>query len=222
MHVEIPKSKFSSFKEFAGEYAMIVVSIATALALEHGVQSYHHKHEAELAAQRMDKELRANLAEIDKAGKHNSEQAQKLAKLCDTLLKDMQAKTPDSVTMQHFRAQTAEDFGLSLLTASLSRDAWDVAVANQSASWLDASALQRYSGAYSAIRDAQGTGSVGFIFMNGPEMLRTMSDLQLGTITPRNLYYSMRQMLASYQNANANMRTLKTELNKAIDVKAAS
>jgi len=39
MHVEVPKSH--SFKEFAGEYVMIVVSILTALALENGVHRYH-------------------------------------------------------------------------------------------------------------------------------------------------------------------------------------
>ncbi len=222
MHVEVPKSKFSSFKEFAGEYAMIVVSIGTALALEHGVQSWHHKHEAELAAGRMESELRANLAEIEKVGKHNSEQGKRLNMLSEALLKDLQAKVPDQVAIQHFNAQNKDDFGINLHTATLSRDAWDVAVANQSASWLDAATLQRYSSAYAAIRDAQAFSNTGFIFMNGPDMMRTMSDLQMGTITARNLYYSMRQMLASYAITNQNLRTLKAELNKALDKKALS
>jgi hypothetical protein len=48
MHFEVPKAK--SFKEFGGEYLMIVISIATALALEHSVQTWHRRHMAEQAA----------------------------------------------------------------------------------------------------------------------------------------------------------------------------
>ena len=49
MHFEVPKSK--SLREFGGEYLMIVISIATALGIEHMVQTVHHRHKAEEAAQ---------------------------------------------------------------------------------------------------------------------------------------------------------------------------
>ena len=69
MHVELPKAK--KFKEFGGEYVMIVISIITALGLEHAVQSYHHRHLAHEASVRIEAELRSNLAELDDAITHN-------------------------------------------------------------------------------------------------------------------------------------------------------
>jgi hypothetical protein len=48
MHFEVPKAK--KFKEFGGEYVMIVISILTALALEQGLEALHHRHLAHEAA----------------------------------------------------------------------------------------------------------------------------------------------------------------------------
>lgn len=219
MHVEIPKSKFASLREFAGEYAMIVVSIATALALEHGVQRWHQTHQAEDAARRMEQELRANLVEVDKAGKFNADHFKELQKLRMGVRKDMQANAPDNVIRKHFDTLSKGNFGFSLQTPTLSRDAWDVAVANQSASWLDAATLQRYSSAYAAIRDAQASTNVGLMFLGGPELVRTLSEIELGTISPRNLYFTLQQAEASYQTTNDNLRALKKELNKALSAK---
>lgn len=216
MHVEIPKSRFASFREFAGEYAMIVVSIAAALALEHGVQRWHQAHLAEDAMRRMDKELRANLAEVEKVGKYNADHFKDIEKLRASVLKDMRANAPDDAIRKHFNTLSKGDFGFSIQTPTLSRDAWDVAVANQSASWLDAATLQRYSGAYAAIRDLQSSNNLGLMFVNGPELVRRFSEIELGTITARDLYLTLQQAEASYQATNDNLRTLKKELNKAL------
>ena len=70
MHFEVPKAK--SFKEFGGEYLMIVVSIVTALALEHGVQTWHHHRIAAEAAAKIDQELREDAGNVAEVAKHNA------------------------------------------------------------------------------------------------------------------------------------------------------
>ena len=79
MHFEVPKA--SSFKEFGGEYLMIVISIITALALEHGVQTLHHRHLAHEAGTRIDAEIQANVRELDQVLTHNTAELTKLQAL---------------------------------------------------------------------------------------------------------------------------------------------
>ena len=69
MHFEVPKSK--KLKEFGGEYVMIVISILTALALEHAVQTIHHKHLAHEAADKIEAELRLNAKDVQTVLAHN-------------------------------------------------------------------------------------------------------------------------------------------------------
>lgn len=79
MHVEVPKKgALASFKAFAGEYAMIVVSILTALALEHAAQSWHRSHLAHEAERRIEAELAENLKELREAREHNAKQLHRL------------------------------------------------------------------------------------------------------------------------------------------------
>lgn len=164
MHFEVPKSK--KLREFASEYVMIVISIATALALEHIVQTQHHRHLAEEAAQRMQVELSATLAEVDKVAAHNNAQIALNDKLREAVLKDIRDKVPDSTAMANFYTASKGSFNLSVQVPSYKHEAWDVAVANQSASWMKPADLQRYSSAYSAVRDSQQLSTVGMSFLS--------------------------------------------------------
>jgi len=214
MHFEVPKSK--KLREFASEYVMIVISIATALALEHVVQTQHHKHLGEEAAERMQAELRATLDEVAKVSAHNKAQIVLNDKLREAVLKDILDKVPDKTAMLNFFNASKGEFSISVQVPSYKHEAWDVAVANQSASWMKAEELQRYSSAYSAIRDSQQLSTVGMNFLSGSDYLRTMAELQMGTSNPRDLYQMLSRMSFSYQQINNSLRELKEQLDKAV------
>jgi hypothetical protein len=217
MHFEVPKSKFASIREFAGEYLMIVVSIGTALLLEHTVQTVHHRHLAEEAAHRMEAETRDNIAELDRTSKTNRAEAQKLGKLRDALLKDIQDNVSDKIALGHFGVESKHSISLNMVLPSLRHEAWDVAVANQSASWMQPEVLQRYSGAYASVRDLQLAGSTTMSFLNGPQLIRTMTDLQLGSGTPpRDLMYALNQMIMSYTLLSSQATEISAQLKKAL------
>ncbi len=221
MHFEVPKSKFESIREFAGEYLMIVVSIGTALLLEHTVQTIHHRHLAEEAAQRMDAELRANLMEMETIRKHNLEEGKQLSELRDGLLKDIEDKTPEPLVVKHFMVAAKGSLSLSLQSPTLKHEAWDVAVANQSASWMDPALLLRYSSAYASVRDMQLAANTSMTFLNGPQMIKTMTDLQMNTAVPHEMMYTLNQMISSYQMVNNTVRDISNELKKAVPAQAA-
>jgi hypothetical protein len=214
MHFEVPKSK--SLREFGGEYLMIVISIATALALEHLVQTQHHKQLAQEAAERMQVELRSTLTEVDQVVAHNKAQIDIANALRVDVLKDIEAKVPELKAMQKFHDAAKGTFTVSLHIPSYKHEAWDVAVANQSASWLKPAELQRYSSAYGAIHDSQQLSSVGMNFAGGPEMLKTLSDLEMHSATPRDVYYLLKRLVFSYEQINGSLADLREKLVKAV------
>lgn len=214
MHFEVPKSK--RLREFASEYVMIVISIATALVLEHVVQTQHHKHLAEEAAQRMQTELRATLAEVEKVSQHNKEQIALNDKLRAAVLKDILDKVPDKTAMQNFFSASKGTFNLSIQMPSYKHEAWDVAVADQSASWMKPDDLQRYSSAYSAARDSQQLATVGMSFLTGSDYLKIFSELKMGTSNPRDVYQMLSRMSFCYEQINNSLRDLKEQLDKAV------
>ena len=217
MHFEVPKSK--SLREFFGEYFMIVISIGTALGLEYLVQTQHHKHLAQEAAQRMQEELRATLQDLDKARTRNKTEIDTIRKLQELLLKDIEKKTPEQEAMKNFNVASEGKFGIHLMVPTLKHEAWDVAVANQSASWMAAGELQRYSAAYAALRDTQQETAIGMNFLQGAQMLKTFSDLEMGSGTPKELFYTLNQMKFSYQQVNNSLSDLRKNLATALELK---
>lgn len=215
MHVEVPKPKFSSLREFAAEYLMIVISIGTALALEHAVQSWHHRHLAEEARQRMDVEIQQNTQQIIKDLEHNKTEMQALAKLHAGLLHDIKAKVPDAQAIAHLTSLTKGNLGFSLNSPTTSHDAWDVAVANQSASWLEPAELQRYSRTYALFRDMAAVTTMSVSMFNGAQMMKTASDLQMGTAKPGEVLFTITSMQGSYAVVINELSRMSKELEAA-------
>ena len=215
MHFEVPKSKH--LKEFAGEYLMIVISILTALALEHGAQSLHHHTLAQQATEKIDAEIRTNVDELTKVINHNEKRSQELQVIRKAMLADIKGGTMnDEALMKHIVDKYEGAFSLSLQTPTLRREAWEVAVANQSVSWMDSSHLKRYSAAYALMRDIQSlAGGGAAMFIDRPHLLDVLSNVQMGVSNPREVYRMVNQEIASYQSANGNLRELQTELAKS-------
>jgi hypothetical protein len=212
MHFEVPKAK--SFREFGGEYLMIVISILTALALEHGVQTWHHRHVAELASVKIDQELRANAEDVAAVQEHNEAEMRKLEAIARELRTGIVDKVDDAVLMKRLAGEWRDSFILSIKSPTLRREAWDAAVASQAASWMTDEALERYSGVYARMREVQ---AIEFGSNGGMDISRyrdTMSNLEMGQGDPRDIYRTLKQMISAY-NSNGNLNGLRQALKKA-------
>jgi len=214
MHFEVPKSK--KLKEFGGEYVMIVISILTALALEHTVQAIHHKQLAHEAAEKIETELRLNAQEVNKVLVHNERDLQEIKRVRAELVQGIRDKVPDDVLMAHFKSDWKAGVVLSINTPTLRHEAWDAAVANQAVTWMPDEQLQRYVTAYAALRDVQALSTIGGTnFIDGPRMLNTLSDLETGEATPRDMLRILSQIRSGYSSIDGNLQSLLKDLPKA-------
>jgi hypothetical protein len=216
MHFEVPKAK--KFKEFGGEYVMIVISILTALALEHGVQTWHHRHLAHEAAEKMNVELRATIKEVNAALEHNEKKRQTLHQVREQLLAGIRAKTSDAELMKRYAQEWAEMMRLDLNTPTLHREAWEAAVANQAVTWMTREQLENYAVAYGAIRDTSSiTYNGAMSFMDVPRLLDTIGRAQMGTANPQEIYLLSYRMVTAYDNLDGNLKSLNKLLEAVVN-----
>jgi hypothetical protein len=220
MHFEVPKAK--KWKEFSSEYLMIVVSIITALGLEHAVQAYHHRHLAHEAGERIEAELRDNMAEVDRSIKHNQERQRRIGEAREDFLRDLKGGSSDKVAIGRMLKQNGEALNLSVVTPTLRHEAWDVAVANQAASFIEPQQLQRYAALYAQMRDvdalAKGGGNRLY---DGPGLINLFSDLELGQAAARDVARVMRQVESAYASTDSNLVELRKDLAKAFPLTSA-
>jgi hypothetical protein len=216
MHFEVPKAK--KFKEFGGEYVMIVISILTALALEHGVQSWHHRHLAHAAAEKLQIELRDNIKQVNEVLAYNEPKRQALRQVRDQMLADMRAKTGDAGLMRRFEQEWQSTVRLNIQRPSLRREAWEAAVANQAVTWMPREALERYAGVYGWIRD---TASFSYgssqAFLDGPRLRDMMSNVQMGSSNPQEIFRAVNQLLDLYDNLDDNLKALNSTMQQVVD-----
>lgn len=213
MHFEVPKSK--KLKEFGGEYVMIVISILTALALEHAVQAIHHKQLAHEASEKIEAELRLNAKDVRDVLAHNETDLKEIKRVRAELLQGIQDKVADDVLMAHFKSDWKGGLVLSITVPTLRHEAWDAAVANQAVTWIPDEQLQRYVTAYADIRDVQMLSTSGTQFIDGPRMMDTMSDLEIGRATPQQMLGALAQVRSAYSSLDGNLRGLLDVLPKA-------
>lgn len=218
MHLELPDVRLQSVKDFLKHYLMIVLSILTALGLEAWIEHAHHAHAAELARAQIDAEIRANLSEVQSSLEQDARQAKALAQIRDALVEDVKAHAPDEVVARRVQSLVAvEGFNLGLRWPTLRQEAWDVAVANQSASWIDPARMRRYSAAYAGQRDMVTTLSANLaLVMNGPRMVDAMTDLRTGQVQPREFLHVIGQMTLMLDQAQNNLHTLEHHLQAAL------
>lgn len=216
MHFEVPKAK--TFKEFGGEYLMIVISILTALALEHAVQSWHHRHLAHEASEKMQTELRENIGGVKEALEFNEPKRQALEQVRDQMLAAIRDKTSEAELMRRFEQEWKPAVRMSFKRPSLSREAWEAAVANQAVTWMPREELERYASAYGWIRDTSAFSSSNLqSFLDGPHLRDVMSNVQMGSSNPQEIFRAVNQLLDLYYNLDANLKALNTLMQKVVD-----
>jgi len=221
MHFEVPKAK--TFKEFGGEYLMIVISILTALALEHGVQSWHHRHLAHEAGEKMQAELRENVKDIASALAYNEEKRNALEQARNQMLAAIRSKTGEAELMQRFEQEWRPVLRMSMKSPGLRREAWEAAVANQAVTWMPRETLERYSTAYSSLREASAFTQSGFrAFLDWPRLRDVMSNTQMGVSNSQEIFRTLNQVLDAYDNVDGNLKALSARLQQAVAASSAA
>jgi hypothetical protein len=196
MHFELPEASVHSLKDFAKHYVMIVLSILTALSLEAWIEHTHHERAAAESNVRIEAEIRQNFAEITQARDHDRERMLSLGKLRDSLLNDLKGHASAAVIDEHLHATIAGEFYLDGRWPTLRHEAWDVAVANQSAGWIDAERLRHYSSVYAEQNNkAAIIANETTAILSESRMADAMIDIQTGNYEPKELLHITNQMV---------------------------
>ena len=223
MHFEIPKLAMRGYKDFAKHYLMIVLSILTALGLEAWIEHVHHTHAAALARHQIEAELRANLDGVRNSYQSNQQRLVSLQQLDDAIAKDIRDGKPDAAINQHIQALKNE-FNLSLDWPIFANQAWDVAVANQSATWMDRAALSEYSAVYSKQRDAASWMTQdSTLFLDAPRMATLRTRIDLGReVDPIEFLSVLRQMIITSSETQSQLKQIESQLKQVSPNRATS
>lgn len=198
MHIEPQNFSLESFKDFAKHYLMIVLSILTALGLEAWIEHTHHAHAATMASAQIEAELGINFTDIQRMRDADAKRLAMLTQLDDYLVQAVKDGTDAATIRQHVDAQTASDFSLGLQLPKLRHEAWDVAVANQSAGWIDAERLRHYATIYAYQSDFERRVSFNTsVNLQGSKMNDVDADLKAGTVQPLEVMHTVNAMVSS-------------------------
>lgn len=196
MHIEQPHVP-NSWRQFIREYAMIVLSIMTALGLERAAVAIHEAGAARESRARIEMELAQNLHDLKRAETTNEGHVAKAAETMKALVDGIKAGTADPAATLALLGPMFEHFQIAL--PSWQRDAWDAAIADQSAGHLAPDDLRRYAEIYSSARDI----AAGAQLLLGGEWLTRASELgvdfRLGKVDARTTANSLARFLVAAQ-----------------------
>ncbi len=215
MHIEPPKVSMHSVKEFMTHYLMIVLSILTALGLEAVLERLHHAHAAEAAQHAIEAELRDNVVQIDQTIKADEHTRVPLRNLAEHLIQEIQAAKPRAeIAAEITQLVNATPVDIGLHTPTLRHEAWDVAVANQAATWIEDARLARITAAYAEQRDAVTPRSTPLL--DGPRFVSAMADARMGDVDPREFVRILEQALAANDTVINALTGLRRSLSAAL------
>jgi hypothetical protein len=176
MHLEEGHHPPRSLGEFLRQYAMIVLSILTALALERGAVALQDRAEARASRERILAELARNREELAEAETRNAASGRAVRAALEGLLARMKAGEVSDADAAVVMTTLQRDGNLALVFPTLQRDAWEAAIADHSADHLAAEDLRRFTEVYAQQRDAQG---VSMMVMGG-DWMTPVAELSVG------------------------------------------
>jgi hypothetical protein len=217
MHVDVDKPSLASFKDFGKHYLMIVLSILTALGLEAWIEHSHHNHAAERSRERMDQELSGVIKAMQQAEQVNEKSLSNLKSLDAVIAGDLAAGVDTGEISRRILARKNE-YTLNTNWPTLTTNAWDVAVADQSIGWIDSASLQRYSAAYSAERTLNNwLLHDSTVLIDAPRLIDTVTELQLDhPVDPNTILRSLRQMEGLLDTTIRFLRNTAEEMTPAV------
>jgi len=221
MHIVPPRVSLHSLKEFGAHYLMIVLSILTALGLEAAIENMHHHHAAEAARRAIELELRVNLAEVQKNSRANAQSLQPINALAEELTRKIESGEPRPQLVAAIAQRVkASPINIGLYFPSLRHEAWDVAVANQAASYLEPADLARYASIYAEQRDV--TTALPTLFLDAPRFVDAMTDARMGAADPRDFVRVLNQAAAAVGSMRNRLDSLQQDLARALAPDAAA
>ena len=150
MHVEPLEKLPRSVREFLSHYAMIVLSILTALALEQAALSLEHRHEGARAKEEIEQEIASNRATVEDSLKVTRGYRRDWQALLARAAAGVKDGTSTNESRLAILTQAGHRFGDA--TPALKTSAWDAAIASHTVDYLDHEDLSRYSQLYALQR----------------------------------------------------------------------
>ena len=221
MHIEPPKVSMHSVKEFVTHYLMIVLSVLTALGLEAVLERLHHAHAAEAAQHAIETELRDNVAQISQTITANEQTRVPLRRLSEHLIQELQAGKPrPEVAAEISQVVNAGQLDLGLHTPTLRHEAWDVAVANQAATYIEDATLAKITAAYAQQREAISARSTALF--DGPRFVSAVTDARMNDVDPREFVRALEQALAANDTVINALIALRLTVSQALPAEHAA
>jgi hypothetical protein len=152
MQVEQPHHPPSNLRDFLRQYAMIVLSILTALTLEQAAVALHNASAAAASRARIEAEIDTTRTELKLSRKRNLDRLNAIKEQERALLKELNAPQPNQAAVVSIAAKVLPLVDVEI--PDYPTNAWETAVADQSASHLSSSDLHRYADIYTAERNA--------------------------------------------------------------------
>ena len=150
MHVEPLEKLPRSVREFLSHYAMIVLSILTALALEQVALGIEHRHEGSRAREEIEQEIASNRKAVDEALQITRNNEKEWQALVSRTVADVRAGQSTDESLEATLKEAGHKFRDAL--PPLKTTAWDAAISDHSVNFLPHEDLVRYSELYAAQR----------------------------------------------------------------------
>ena len=148
MHVEPLEKLPKSVREFLSHYAMIVLSILTALALEQVALRLEHRHEGQRAKEEIEQEIEANRQAVAEALVLTRENVHTWDGLVARTVAEVKSGQATDESLVARMAEAGQNFRDAL--PPLKTTAWDAALSDHSVNYLAHEDLTRYSEIYSS------------------------------------------------------------------------
>jgi hypothetical protein len=207
-HFEEPHAPPSSLRQFLQQYAMIVLSILTALALERLAVDWNNHANARASRARIEAELAHDLAELKDSEQTNAINVQNARAVAKALFALVKAGKPNDAAMLEAFKPMFNHF--SFAGPSWQRTAWDSAIADQSASHLAPADLGRYAAIYAKEKDMEDTTQ---LLLSGDWLSRETDEgveYELGQIDGRKAIAMLARYLLTEQNIDNIQKDLIT------------
>jgi type III secretion system FlhB-like substrate exporter len=148
---------------------------------------------------------------------YNEPKRQALEKVRDQMQAAIRGKTTDAELMDRFEHEWKPAVHLDLRRPSLRREAWEAAVANQAVTWMPREGLERYASVYGWIRDTSTLAHNGSLaFLDGPRLRDVMSNVQMGSSNPQEIFRTVNQLIDAYNNLDDNLKALNTLMQQVV------
>lgn len=217
MRVPSFKRPLHAFKYFFKEYLLIVLGVVTALAANAWVTQDQHAQAAAASTASMDVELQASLESIRGSLEKNQAEIRQLGLLGKLIADDLRHGVPAKTINADIASHRAQ-FQAGAYFPDAPTSAWDVAVANQSVSWIAPDRLQRYSTAYNDLRSLKAWEQGGAILtVDYPKVSDFQTDLSQGReVDPLALLHTVEQLRLALRTADGNIASVQGDLEVAL------